>query len=238
MGRVVILPYMLLPNPNITWLSEDALLLRFQTGMQQAENRRIHRLAAWLRPIFSGQISDMIPAYDSLLICFHGQAMKNTGQFKLSKKVETSMIAFMETSEAEIPLIVPVCYDPDLGNDLPAMQVATGLSAEEIIALHCKVNYHVFLLGFLPGFAYMGSVDERIALPRKAKPVSIKPGAVGIAGRQTGIYPTHSPGGWNIVGYTPLPLFDLAANPPTLLQPGQAVRFNAIGIDEFNRLRS
>ncbi len=128
---------------------------------------------------------------------------------------------------------VPVCYDLQLGNDLSIMSELHKLSPDEIISHHQSITYHVFMLGFLPGFAYMGEVDERIATPRKAKPVPTKAGAVGIAGRQTGIYPLNSPGGWHIVGYTPVKMFDAVKETPAFLQPGNLVKFESIGLEEY-----
>jgi inhibitor of KinA len=113
------------------------------------------------------------------------------------------------------------------------------MSIEEIIQLHLSKNYRVYMIGFLPGFPYMGSVNERIATPRKNTPgTKIPAGSVGIAGEQTGIYPLDSPGGWNIIGRTPINLFDTASDQPCLLQPGDMVQFHLISLDEFNQIKA
>jgi inhibitor of KinA len=128
---------------------------------------------------------------------------------------------------------IPVCYDEEFAMDINKMAAAKNLSPEEVVRIHISKSYRVYMLGFLPGFAYMGELDEMIAMPRKPQPVKIATGSVGIAGRQTGIYPLASPGGWQIIGRTPLKLFDGNSNEPTLLRAGDSVQFYSITRDEF-----
>ena len=129
---------------------------------------------------------------------------------------------------------IPVCYAPTFGWDLAEIAAQTGLLLSEIIEIYTSVKYKVYMIGFLPGFAYMGEVDERIAVPRKREPrLKIEPGCVGIAGRQTGIYPLASPGGWQIVGRTPLKLFDKNKSEAVLLKAGDEIQFFSISEDEF-----
>ena len=117
-------------------------------------------------------------------------------------------------------------FDEVSGPDLPLVAAKSGLSVNEVVELFTSSAYRVFMIGFLPGFAYMGEVDERIALPRKQQPRQVVPkGSIGIAGRQTGIYPLESPGGWQLIGRTEVELFTPYAERPTLLQPGDLVRF-------------
>lgn len=104
---------------------------------------------------------------------------------------------------------------------------------EEIIHLHASISYRVYLLGFLPGFTYLGETDEKLAMPRKMQPAWVNAGSIGIAGRQTGIYSLSSPGGWHIIGRTPLKLFDANREPLTLLKPGDSIKFVSISKDEF-----
>jgi inhibitor of KinA len=129
---------------------------------------------------------------------------------------------------------VPVCYESPHAPDLATAAELKGLSTEAFIRIHSSVSYRVYMLGFLPGFAYMGEVDESIVLPRKDTPRTVVPkGSVGIAGKQTGIYPTGSPGGWQLIGRTPIRLFDPEAANPAFFQPGDIVRFYSITADEF-----
>ena len=120
--------------------------------------------------------------------------------------------------------------------DLEWVATQKGLSPEEVIGLHVAELYRVYMIGFLPGFPYLGTVDERLRLPRKAQPVNVVAGGVGIAGMQTGIYPLNSPGGWQIIGRTPLILFDLAMDPPIRLQAGDQVQFYAVSSADFRDL--
>jgi len=130
-----------------------------------------------------------------------------------------------------------VCYGGDLGPDLAAVARHTGLSPAEVIALHTTPTYRVHMIGFAPGFPYLGGLDARLNTPRRAEPRPLVPaGAVGIAGAQTGIYSLPTPGGWQLIGRTPLRLFAPAADPPTLLRAGQHLRFVPIGAAEFQRL--
>jgi inhibitor of KinA len=120
-----------------------------------------------------------------------------------------------------------------LAPDLLTLAGEKGISVEEIIHLHSADPYRVYLLGFLPGFTYLGETDEKLATPRKMQPAMVHAGSIGIAGRQTGIYSLTSPGGWNIIGRTPLKLFDKDRQPLTLLKPGDSVKFVSISKDEF-----
>lgn len=131
---------------------------------------------------------------------------------------------------------IPVCYEPEFAPDLGWVAGQKGMSVEEIIGLHCAPVYRVYMIGFLPGFPYLGKVDEHLRVPRKERPVPVAAGGVGIAGLQTGIYPLNSPGGWQIVGRTPLRLFDPALEPPVYLQTGDHVQFYPISSGEFREL--
>jgi inhibitor of KinA len=128
---------------------------------------------------------------------------------------------------------IPVCYEKPFATDLLSLALAKHISVEELIHIHTASIYRVYMLGFLPGFTYMGEVDERIAMTRKPVPETVMPGSVGIAGRQTGIYPLVSPGGWHIIGRTPLALFAPEREEPALLTAGDQVQFYSISSHEF-----
>jgi inhibitor of KinA len=139
---------------------------------------------------------------------------------------------------SERKMDVPVCYDESVGSDLAFVASHNKLAIQEVIEIHTAAVYKVYMLGFLPGFAYMATVDERIVTPRKQIPSqNILPGSVGIAGKQTGIYPVQSPGGWQIIGQTPLQLFDAEKEKPTFFQPGDEVQFYSITLDEFHQMK-
>jgi inhibitor of KinA len=132
---------------------------------------------------------------------------------------------------------IPVCYGGEFGPDLNQVASHTGLSAAAVIDRHSKAEYRVHLLGFLPGFPYLGGMDPRLATPRRDTPRTAVPaGSVGIGGAQTGVYPLESPGGWQLIGRSPVILFDPQRSPPTLLAPGDLVRFHAIDRAEYDVL--
>jgi inhibitor of KinA len=128
---------------------------------------------------------------------------------------------------------IPVCYEEEYGPDLPFVAREKGLTREEVIRIHGASTYHVYMIGFLPGFPYMGKIDPRLEISRKAQPVPVIAGGVGIAGIQTGIYPLNSPGGWQIIGRTPSKLFDPETDPPVRFQAGDQVQFYPISREEF-----
>jgi inhibitor of KinA len=133
---------------------------------------------------------------------------------------------------------IPVCYGGEFGTDLASVAAHCKLTGDEVIAIHCDATYRVHMLGFAPGFPYLSGMSERIATPRHATPrLKVPAGSVGIAGSQTGVYPLETPGGWQIIGRTPLALFRPAETPPTLLSPGDLVRFRPIASEEFAALR-
>jgi inhibitor of KinA len=129
---------------------------------------------------------------------------------------------------------IPVCYGGAFGPDLDDVAERHGLGSDDVVAIHTSGEYLVYMVGFMPGFAYLGGLDERIATPRRRSPRTAVPaGTVGIGGQQTGVYPLVSPGGWNLIGRTPLRIFDPARDEPTLLATGDRVRFRAIPLDEY-----
>ena len=137
-------------------------------------------------------------------------------------------------SRASRPIEIPVCYDSEFGFDLDRVAEHTKLSEREIVDVHSSREYRVACIGFVPGFTFLAGLPKNLATPRRDAPrKEIPPGSVGIGGAQTGIYPLRSPGGWNLIGRTPLKLFDPSKNPPTLLQPGDRVRFRAVTREEF-----
>ena len=182
---------------------------------------------------------EAVPAYASLAVFYDAIFIKSnqpniTSAFEFVKKyvIELEEVineATFNTRNKIIP--IPVYYN---GEDLEHVAAVHQLTVEEVIKIHTSVNYRVFMTGFLPGFAYMGEVDEKIVMPRKQQPrTNVPVGSVGIAGLQTGIYPLDSPGGWQIMGRTPLKLFDKENNKPVLLQPGDEIEFYSITEDEF-----
>jgi inhibitor of KinA len=130
---------------------------------------------------------------------------------------------------------IPVCYGGELGPDLEDVAAKHGISPDEVVSIHSSGDYLVYMVGFMPGFAYLGGLSERIATPRRSSPRTAVPaGAVGIGGQQTGVYPMVSPGGWNLIGRSPRKIFDIARDEPSLLAAGDRVRFRPISRADFD----
>jgi len=188
-----------------------------------------HRHISWL---------DIIPAYTTISIVYDVVVIRQQ-QFSafdwMKSQIEKVMTEIQEeTTVTSRQLHVPVCYDAEFAWDADRISKEKHISVEELIAFHSSKWYPIFMIGFLPGFAYMGPVDPRIATPRIPTPrTRVLAGSVGIAGEQTGIYPFNSPGGWNIIGRTPLSVFDVSAAQPVLFQPGDQVKFVPITKEEF-----
>ena len=183
----------------------------------------------------NGAIEEMIPTFRSLMICYDPlqttwQTLEHQIQFLLESP------GSRETHSSRI-LEIPCCYGSHFGPDLPDLEKHSGLTRDEIIAIHSSVTYKVYILGFLPGFVYLGGLDKRIEMPRLATPrVRIPRGAVGIGGSQTGVYPLDSPGGWQLIGRTPLKLYDADREKPVLLEAGQYIKFRSIDAAEYAKI--
>ena len=228
-----------LPYYTIAPLGDAAIRIDFGNKIDKAIHLRVMALYDYLSAHPLKGTTDLIPAYSSLTVCYDLAAYLTEIKARqpvaslLSQQLATIAVTIPEKDTTVARLVrIPVCYEGSFAPDLSAMAAVTGKTESELVALHTGTIYHVYMLGFLPGFAYMGEVDEAIALPRKSRPVPIAAGSVGIAGRQTGIYPLASPGGWQIIGRTPESLFRKETG-DTLLQPGDQVQFYSISSDEF-----
>lgn len=206
---------------------DSAVIVEFEKRIDPLVNARAIGLAASIDAATLGGIRDVVPTYRSVAVYFDPL---RTDFARLRERLEREAARpAPESVQALAPVRIPVCYGGAFGPDLREVAEFAGLAESEVIALHSGALYRVFMLGFLPGFAYMGSVDARIALPRRSRPrVRAPRGSVGIAGVQTGIYPSDTPGGWQLIGRTPLLPFDLSRPEPFLLKAGDAVQFYPI----------
>jgi KipI family sensor histidine kinase inhibitor len=218
-------------------LGEGGLSVELGEGIDARVNTRVHQLAAEARRQLAGLALELVPAYRSLLFLFDPLQV---GRRELRRLIES----ILQTLPNPPPPLqgrtveIPVCYGAAHGPDLAAVAAHAGLSEAEAIALHAGATYRVCLLGFTPGFPYLGGMPERLALPRLTTPRPRVPaGSVGIAAAQTGIYPLESPGGWRLIGRTALRLFDPGAARPFLLSPGDAVRFVPIDEEQLGALQ-
>lgn len=188
-------------------------------------------LASQLRE--SGDWLEVIPGIDSVVLQFDASIYDGDD---VRQTIETVLAAGIESLQTSRSLVeIPVVYGGDYGPDLNALCEATGMSADDVIALHTGCEYTVDMVGFTPGFAFIGGLDERLHVPRRKEPRQrVEAGSVGIADGRTGLYAMASPGGWTIIGRTPSRLFDPNAEQPFVLGAGTRVRFAAISADEFN----
>ena len=199
---------------DIRFLSagEQGLVVEFGTGIDPEVNRRVHRTGRLVAAAGIAGVTEVVPTYRSLLVYFDPLTVSRA---ELGDRIN-GLLAGGGPDDAAGPggrvVEIPVCYGGDFGPDLDFVAQHTGLDPDEVIAIHTSVPYLVYMLGFTPGFPYLGGMSERIAAPRLTTPrTDIPGGSVGIAGSQTGIYPITSPGGWQIIGRTPVKPFDPAA---------------------------
>ncbi|WP_231855791.1 5-oxoprolinase subunit PxpB [Thermococcus peptonophilus] len=211
-------------------LGDSALLISFGEVIDDEVNARVHAVARAIEGEDFEWLVEVVPAYSSLAVIF--DPLKATFE-EVKRAVEPLLDVSAETFKGR-KIEIPILYGGEYGPDIEFIAEYNGLSVDDVIEIHSGKTYRVHFLGFLPGFAYLSPVDERIATPRLERPrLKVPAGSVGIAGRQTGIYPIESPGGWRLIGRTPLKLFDPKRDPPTLLQPGDEVRFVPIDEEEF-----
>jgi KipI family sensor histidine kinase inhibitor len=220
---------------SIEPVSEDALLLRFGTGIDADTNARVQAAARALRAANIAGLADIAPAYATLLLRFAGMG---AGSLALAAALRDAInIESENESDPTSTVDIPVCYGGAYGADLAAVAAHARLDPEAVVAHHTAAAYKVAMLGFAPGFPYLLGLDSALQAPRRASPRTRVPaGTVAIGGAQTGIYPRELPGGWQLIGRTPLTLFDPARDPPCLLAPGDRVRFHAIDANAFARL--
>ena len=213
-------------RPRIHPLGDAALVCEAAPPATLECQRRIWALAERAR--LMPHVVEVVPGMNNLTIVFDPlEADYEALAAQLESGWDAAEAADMDSAEIEIP----VRYGGADGPDLAALAEHTGLSVDEVVKRHTQAEYIVFFLGFQPGFAYLGGLDPALAMPRRAEPrLAVPAGSVGIGGVQTGIYPAASPGGWQLLGRTELKLFDPARNPPTLMQPGDRVRFTALEV--------
>lgn len=217
-------------KPQLLPLGDSALLIRLGDEIDPALNRRVHALDARLREEPLAGVLETAPAYASLVV--HYDPLVVTHAQVCSWVQERIPRATGASPATPRHIEVPVRYGGAGGPDLESTAAYHGMSVQELVRIHSSREYVVYMMGFTPGFPYMGRLEPAIATPRLERPRTLVPGgSVGIAGAQTGIYPIDSPGGWRIIGRTPLRIFDLTKSPPFLFSPGDSVRFTVEAID-------
>jgi len=222
---------------SINAYGDSAILVNFE----QKINRTIHRevMALYHTMTSVPGIRYMIPAYCSLTIVFDTQ---ETSIDALKESIESwethvDLKTIRSTNTKSKQHIIPVCYDAEMAPDLEEVSNQTGKTIEEIINAHTTTEFYVYMVGFMPGFAYMGDMPAEYYCNRKSQPRTRVPqGSVGLSGLQTGIYPFDTPGGWQIIGRAPMTLFDTTRVPPALLAMGDSIRFSRVSTSEYMQM--
>ncbi|KQY52081.1 5-oxoprolinase subunit PxpB [Lysobacter sp. Root494] len=217
------------PEAEFEAIADDALVLRIGDRIDSRTNARVHALCERIRAQRPVWLRDLVPAYASVGV-FFDPLLIEAGALEtwLRTTLDTLPAATKKAADSTRIVDIPVVYGGDAGPDLESAAAELGLTPAEVVERHASAEYTVAMIGFAPGFPYLLGLDPALALPRLATPrISVPAGSVGIGGTQTGIYPRESPGGWRLIGRTPLVLFDPSRDLPALLAPGDRVRFVA-----------
>ncbi len=233
---------------EITPLGDSALLIRVAENFDDAPGDALNKVLATKRALEAAQIPGVVelaPAYTTIALFYDPVRATDAGApiegvfGWIEQWIREALSGVKENpaDQTEKALIeIPVCYETDFALDLEQVARHAGVHWKEVVDLHCGAEYRVHCVGFTPGFPFLGGLPRKIATPRRDVPrKEIPAGSVAIGGTQTGIYPINSPGGWNVIGRTPLRVFDLQKDPPALLRAGDRVRFRAITREEFEK---
>ena len=221
--------------PRIDIAAENALMINFGERSTPELTQHIMRVTTEISQAFTHGFIDCVPSYVTLLVIFDCAQHSHAGAQRIVQSCLKNS-SYVSTSPSHLH-VLPVYYDADYCPDLSRIAQLNKVSTETIIEWHTAREYHVYAIGFAPGFAYLGEVDERLQFPRLSTPRKVVPvGAVAIAERQTAVYPMASPGGWHILGLCPTTLFDLDQDPSTPFNVGDTVKFDPIGQERFLEL--
>ena len=220
------------PEPRVLLCGDTGISVEFGNAIDPAINRLVQQLFGQLVKRRLPGILGLNPTYRSLFIQYDPWQCSFES---LLLTVEECLKTTDDATATSAPLIeIPVCYGGDYGPDLDAVASFHSMAPEEVVRLHCAAVYYVYMIGFTPGFPYLGGLDERLHTPRRKEPRKVVPaGSVAIADRQTGIYPIDSPGGWHLIGKTPVRIFDLEKADPFTIHAGQSLKFTPITREAF-----
>lgn len=217
-------------------VGDSALTLEFGDEINYEINKIIRVFNKKIKSLNIDGIVETVPSFKALLIYYNPEKLF----FSEAKEIVTDLLETIDVKDNKVRKVIeiPVCYDEEFGKDLDFVSQYTKLSKEEIIKLHSSKEYLICMLGFLPGFAYLGGMNEKLVTPRLKNPrLKLEAGAVGIGGEQTGIYPLASPGGWRIIGRTPIKPYDSNRNRAILYEAGDYIKFKPISKRDYYKIK-
>lgn len=221
--------------PKIRLFGASTVLLEWNSEISQNTHFEVMAYQKWINKNCKSAIIETVPAYCSLAVFLKSEIDVQ----RWISKFRAEYVSQKNYSNEVKRIYIPVCYETDFGIDLIEMSNKLNLSTQDIIKKHISRDYSVYFLGFLPGFPYLGGLDPALAISRKTTPRNmVEAGSVGIAGNQTGIYTINSPGGWNIIGRSPLTFFDVTRKKPNLLEAGNRIRFFSVSKTEFDAIKT
>lgn len=229
----------ILKDTNVFPLGDTAMVVQFGEKINADTHNLVHRFCSWLEQHPFHGLVEYVPAFTNVTLFYNPLIIRFEEINLILQQMAAAAVTGQAPDAASVTIEIPVLYGGQAGPDLNDVAALNNLSPDEVIDIHTQPEYLVYMIGFAPGFPYLGGMDKRIAAPRRQAPRSrIPAGSVGIAGEQTGVYPIETPGGWQIIGRTPLALFDRNRTAPALLKAGDKVKFTAIGEQEFEQLKN
>ncbi len=221
-------------------LGDKAITVEFGNQISDEINNNVINLSLALEQSGLKAIEEIVPTYRSLLVYYNPLLIDfTTLRNKIFDLINLNLSNQSELEKNKKVHVVPVCYGGEFGPDLNYVAQYNNLTEEDVIRLHCSVEYKIYMIGFAPGFPYLGGMPKSIATPRLETPRKlVRAGSVGIAGEQTGIYPLDDPGGWRIIGRTPLQLYNINKDPPISFKAGEYIKFQPISMEEYKYIES
>lgn len=231
---------MVLNEFSVFQTNETSALVEFGNKIDKDINKKIRIFCAYLEQNSFYGLIEYVPYFSSVSVIYDPLKIKGNEPFKIVKLKLEEILSKLDFSckYEENVVNIPVCYEGEFAPDIEYVAKVNNVTIDEVIEIHSKGKYLVYMIGFAPGFPYLGGLSEKIHTPRRKSPRTVIPeGSVGIAGTQTGVYPIETPGGWQIIGRTPLKLFNLKNSQKTLLKCGDTARFYPISYNEYVKLK-